>query len=134
MENANERYLVPVYEFRYTKQLLKPVIDAGEEVAEAMMDNKISISEWFKIMLAGSPLIGTIKDMQHFIAEIQIFKGNPDAAKQLLEWFKEELQFPQANVEAILEGTIKLAIDVWHYIVLLQMELVKPKQAAKTLD
>jgi len=126
--------LVATYELPNTKSVLKPLMDVGNGVAEALLDGRIDFGEWVKIAFAAIPLTQVVKNLDAFVAETRILNQHEEAREQLYNWFKEDFKLPmsQEHVEVFVEGTIGLAMKIWSYINLAKQTVVAAKIQAES--
>ena len=83
------------------KDALATVINIAEKVDESLEDGKISIGEGVGIAFSAIGLIKVIKDIKPLMTEYT--ELTDDQKTELAEWFKNEFDLRNDNVEEIVE-------------------------------
>ena len=83
------------------KDALATVINIAEKVDESLEDGKISIGEGVGISFSAIGLIKVIKDIKPLMTEYT--ELTDDQKTELAEWFKNEFDLRNDNVEEIVE-------------------------------
>jgi len=83
------------------KDALATVIKIAEKTDEALEDGKVSISEGVGIAFSAIGLIKVVKDIKTISAEYMDLTD--DQKTELAEWFKNEFDLRNDNVEEIVE-------------------------------
>ena len=87
------------------KDALKTVINVAEKTDEALEDGKISVSEGIGITFSALGLIKIVKNIKSLV---QKYKDLTEEARtELADWFEEEFDIANDNVEAIVEDVFE---------------------------
>ncbi len=92
------------------KNALQTVINVAEITTEALDDGKISVIEGVNIAFAAVGFVGVIKTIPEIVAEYKALSD--DQKTELVDWFAEEFDIDNDNVEEIIETVFEALLNL----------------------